>query len=130
MKYLCTALMMLCVWNATAQTKLRDTIPGTTFQYVELMPRAPYNANEYLRTHLHYPLSAKQQHTEGRVIVKFAVKEDGHISDCIILKQLSKACDTEALRVVGSMPPWLPGESKGKKVKVWYVLPIVFDVKN
>jgi TonB-dependent SusC/RagA subfamily outer membrane receptor len=45
-----------------------------------------------------------------------------------------KAMDAEALRVVNAMPDWIPGEQNGKKVAVYYTLPIQFkldgDSKN
>ena len=37
-----------------------------------------------------------------------------------------KALETEALRVVGSMPAWTPGMQDGKPVNTQFVLPIVF----
>lgn len=37
-----------------------------------------------------------------------------------------KALEAEALRVVGSMPAWIPGMQDGKPVNTQYVLPIMF----
>jgi competence protein ComGC len=40
----------------------------------------------------------------------------------------ARAIDAEALRVVNAMPQWTPGEQKGQKVSVYYVLPIQFKM--
>ena len=37
--------------------------------------------------------------------------------------------EKEALRVVNSLPVWTPGERKGKKVAVYYTLPITFRLE-
>lgn len=40
-----------------------------------------------------------------------------------------KAIEKESLRVVNAMQQWTPGEQKGKKVAVYYVLPIKFKLQ-
>ena len=40
----------------------------------------------------------------------------------------SKDIDNEAKRIVRSMPKWLPGEGKGKKVRTRCRLPINFQL--
>ena len=42
----------------------------------------------------------------------------------------AKAIDAEALRVVNAMPQWIPGEQDGKKVAVYYTLPINFKLDD
>jgi protein TonB len=39
---------------------------------------------------------------------------------------MDPALDKEAIRVVSSMPNWIPGRQKGKPVRVKYTLPITF----
>jgi hypothetical protein len=43
-------------------------------------------------------------------------------------EQLGYGLDVEAMRVISDMPDWTPGEVKGKKVKVYYTLPIIFTM--
>ena len=62
----------------------------------------------------------------GRVIVTFVVNTDGSIDDAKIEKSMDPALDKEAIRVVSSMPNWIPGRQKGMPVRVKYTLPITF----
>ena len=91
---------------------------------------AGYDMNKYLSEHLYYPDSAMAHNLEGRVIVKFMVNEDGSISDCKILRGLSPECDSEALRVFRSMPPWKPNKQKGKPVKMSFSFPVLFKLTD
>ena len=101
-----------------------------TFVYVDEMPKAAFDYNDYLVKNMQYPDSAIAHNIEGRVIIKFIVNEDGHISDCEVLRGFDKDCDAEALRVVRNMPAWKPGKVNGEAVKVWFNLPISFKLTD
>lgn len=104
--------------------------PPQVFTYVEQMPAPGYDYQQYLGSHIHYPDSALVHDIEGRVVVKFIVNEDGHISDCTIEKSVNSYIDAEALRVVRSFPRWQPGRQNGKPVRVYFTLPIVFKLTD
>jgi len=62
------------------------------------------------------------------VIVRFTVNENGDIITPVILRSVDPDLDAEALRIVSSMPKWTPGEKDGKKVAVYFTLPIEFKL--
>ena len=98
----------------------------------EKMPEYPYGADSllnYLSNEIVYPKKAQKKGVEGRVYVQFIVNRDGSISDAKVLRGIGVECDEEALRVINSMPNWIPGENNGKKVAVKYTLPIKFVLK-
>lgn len=64
--------------------------------------------------------------TEANVIVQFVVNEDGSVSNLSLLQKDRSAFNQEALRVVKSMPKWIPGEQNGQKVKVYFQVPFRF----
>ena len=103
--------------------------PPEIFSYVEQMPEAPYNVNEYLAKNISYPQMARDAGVSGRVVLKFVVDEEGKIGSIQVVKGIGSGCDEEAKRVVASMPPWKPGKSNGKAVKVYYTLPIKFTLQ-
>ena len=103
--------------------------PPAIFSYVEQMPSAPYDYQDYLNKHIVYPDAARESNIEGRVIVKFVVNEDGAISDVQVQRGIGGGCDEEAKRVVSSFPKWKPGKQNGKPVKVYFTLPIVFKLQ-
>ncbi len=64
---------------------------------------------------------------EGAVYVSFVVKADGTIADWKVVKGISPEIDEEAMRVVGLLREWIPGEQGGKKVDVKMIIPIKFS---
>ncbi|MFT3753980.1 MAG: TonB family protein [Paludibacter sp.] len=56
------------------------------------------------------------------------VNKAGKVEKAEILRGVSPEIDAEALRVVNAMSQWIPGEQKGKKVSVYYTLPIQFKL--
>lgn len=102
--------------------------PAKAVKWVEQMPEFDGQLAEYLSKHIRYPSVAKENNIEGRVTVTFIVDEDGNISDTHIVRGIGAGCDEEAMRVVRSMPKWKPGKQNGKPVKVYLVLPIMFEL--
>ena len=92
------------------------------------MPSFPGNIQQFLRAHLVWPAGRKNKKVEGKVIVKFYIERDGTCSQFKILRSLSPAFDTEALRVLKLMPKWnVDSTAKGG---TWYVLPVSFKKQN
>ena len=65
----------------------------------------------------------------GKVFTTFIVDSDGSIKDVEIIKGLHPDCDEEALRVILSMPKWIPGFQDCKPVRVKYNVPISFLIE-
>lgn len=82
----------------------------------------------FIKRNLIYPEWEKKNQIEGKVFVKFVVNKEGKIVDPEIIKSVpgSKNFDAEVLRLLKIMPDWIPGEHNGKKVDVYYCLPINF----
>jgi len=101
------------------------------FTVVEEMPTYDGGMDaliEYLSSNINYPQEAKDNDIQGRVIVNFIVDKDGSVTNTKIEQGIGSGCDEEALRVVSSMPNWIPGKQKGEAVKVSYNLPIKFKL--
>ncbi len=102
------------------------------FMVVEKMPSFPGGEaalRKYLSKNVKFPAIAQENGIQGRVYVEFVVNKDGKIVDVKILKGVDRSLDEEALRVVRSMPPWEPGEQRGKAVRVSYRIPINFTLR-
>jgi protein TonB len=84
--------------------------------------------SKFMSKNIFYPKLAKENNIEGRVIVRFVVEKDGLISNTDILRKLGFGCDEEVIRLIKSMPKWVPGKQNGKPVRVYYTLPIVFKL--
>ena len=95
-------------------------------------PEYPDGTNalyKYLAENIHYPEQAKADGIEGKVYVRFIVRDNGDIANVEVERGIGGGCDEEALRVVKSMPKWIPATSEGKLVNVQYVIPINFKLQ-
>lgn len=85
---------------------------------------------EFVYRDLRFPEAAKAQGLEGTVIASFVVFADGQVGDIEIVRDIGGGAGEEVLRVLRSMPAWIPGEQDGKKVAVELKLPVAFKMKK
>ncbi len=103
------------------------------FNYVESMPEfagGEVALMKFLSSNISYPSLESDANIQGRVILKFVVDTTGKVNDVSITRSASPGLDAEAMRVVKMLPNFKPGEQDGKKVLVYYHLPIVFKLET
>lgn len=61
-------------------------------------------------------------------MVRFVVTTDGTVGDVQLLTHVDTYCDREAVRVIKSLPKFIPGRQQGKAVNVWYQVPVIFEL--
>ncbi|WP_294670207.1 TonB family protein [uncultured Fluviicola sp.] len=108
-------------------TEMHSAVPQET--EVDKMPEyvgGMEAMTKYMIANVRYPESAVKSKTTGKVIVSFVVTKDGKVTKATVKRGVSKELDAEALRVVSSMPNWIPGEKDGKKVDAEMILPVSF----
>lgn len=126
--------------NKNKQKKQEDKIEkdeeddyySRVLTFADVMPTYPDGDAalvSYIARSIRYPQSALEAGVSGRVICIFVVNEDGSLSDIEILRGISRALDMEAVRVLKTMPKWVPGFQDGRKVKVKCSLPITFRLE-
>ena len=99
------------------------------FDVVEQMPSFPGGPSalfEYLSANVKYPPVAEENGVQGRVICTFIVERDGSITDVRVVKSVDPVLDKEAVRVLKSMPRWIPGKQNNSAVRVKYTTPVTF----
>jgi TonB family protein len=84
---------------------------------------------QYLNNNIVYPIYARKNIIEGRVILTFVVEKDGKINDIKVMKSVDPVLDTEAVRVLSKSPKWIPGTIMGQPVRVVYSIPVNFALK-
>ena len=119
------------------------------------MPKYAGGVNEllkFMRKNLKYPDKALYYKVEGQVEMWFFVDTDGSVKDisaseCKIgrigskkfyrlpadeqlqlKEQFALLFAKEGVRVIRSMPNWIPGELNGKPIRVKYKLPLTFKL--
>ena len=81
---------------------------------------------KFVASNLTYPND--QFDYQGTVYVYFIVESDGCITNAKIIRGISEELDEEALRLVRSMPKWIPAKKNGKVVATDVRLPIRFTL--
>jgi TonB family protein len=123
-----------------------DVIPGednpvqiirndndSIYQIVDEMPEYLGGVEammKYVSENVKYPEEAKDKDIAGRVFISFVVEKDGSVSTVKVLRGIGGGCDEEAVRVVSSMPKWKPGIKDGKPVRVSYMMPLNFKLRE
>ena len=108
----------------------KDTVYITVDKQPEFIgyPLKNTSWNTYVKECLAYPPVAKMNGIQGRVITRFIVEKDGHISNVEVIRGIDPSLDKEAVRLLKSMPNWMPGKQNGKTVRVQCVVPISFQL--
>lgn len=83
---------------------------------------------QWLSENVKYPAEAEEQGIAGRVMVRFVVDEEGNVTNPVIKESVDSLLDSEAIRAVSAMPKWTPGKKDGKAVKVYFTLPVNFQL--
>lgn len=109
-----------------------NTVDESVKEIVEIMPTFPGGEAEllkYLKEHIVYPVVAAEVGVQGKVTVQFVVGKDGSIENVHIARGVDKSLDAEAVRVIKSMPKWIPGKQDGRAVRVKFTVPVNFQLK-
>lgn len=102
------------------------------FEIVEQPPSFPGGEAamyEWLNKNINYPVIAQENNIQGRVTCQFVVGRNGEIEDVKVVRGVDPSLDREAVRVIKSMPKWIPGRQGGNAVKVRYTLPVQFRLQ-
>ena len=103
------------------------------FTTVEQMPQFPGGDAElmkYIQKNLKYPPVAMENNIQGRVVVQFVVTRTGKVGEIKVVRGKDPDLDKEAVRVVRSLPDFIPGKMNGQAVNVWFTLPITFKLQG
>jgi len=117
--------------NANTNTA---SITDSAYTFVDKMPEFPGGTKElakFISRNLKITSDSTNTIFCSKVCIRFIVNEDGQISN------IENMRDTECLQLfeaakktISLMPPWIPGELKGKKVKAYFMIPVNINLKR
>ncbi len=118
--------------DATANGPKIEKNADGVYNYVEQGAEFDGDLVAYLVENIKYPKDAQQERIEGRVVVRFIVDEQGNIINAktVNVKKVDERLSKAAIDVVSNMPKWKPAMHNGKKVKVYYTLPISYKLNT
>lgn len=103
------------------------------FVVVEENPQFPNGGTagllQYLGKNIKYPTIPQENGTQGRVMVQFVVNKDGSIVDVKVIRGVDPYLDKEAVRVISTMPKWIPGKQRGVPVRCKFTVPVTFKLQ-
>ena len=62
--------------------------------------------------------------------MQFVVEKDGSIGEVKVARSVDSDLDKEAVRLVKTLPDFIPGRQDGEPVRVWYTMPVNFNLQN
>lgn len=115
---------------AVIQTKAFAAEQAKLDQNVAKFPGGDAAMYQFLARNIRYPEEAAKKDIQGRVIVQFKVQKDGSITDAKVARGVDPLLDAEAVRVIESMPKFVPATQDGEPVAVWQTMPISFKLSS
>ncbi|MCR8556317.1 TonB family protein [Mucilaginibacter sp. BJC16-A38] len=86
---------------------------------------------KFLAQNIHYPVQARQDGVQGKVILIVVVEKDGTLTNIRVKKGIGDGCDEECVRFLHLSPKWIPGlDEKGTPVRMETTIPISFTLSN
>ncbi|MES2812553.1 MAG: TonB family protein [Bacteroidota bacterium] len=112
----------------------RKESDGSEIEYTEIekqpSPRKGYqDFYKYIGSSFKYSDEAVKNKVNGRIFIEFVIEKDGKIIDVKLVRGLGYGLDEEAIRVISNYENWIPGQQKGKNVRVRYSVPIMISLK-
>jgi len=128
--FACSGNIQAAISDSLQSKKTQNTNADSIYTFVDKMPQYPGGEKEvikFLSQTMRYPEEAVKNEHFGKVVVRFVISKTGKVEKAEVLKGVSPELDAEALRVIGLLPEWTPGEQNGEKVAVYRIVPILFQ---
>ena len=109
--------------SAQATATIVDDAPYS-YEEVEIRPEFPGGNSAFMTfigTNYQMP---EYDGNGGTLKVAFIIEIDGTVTNVNVVKDLGGGTGAEAKRVISKSPRWTSGETRGKKVRVLYEVPI------
>ena len=110
-----------------------DPDDPSVFISIEHMPEFPGGDAALLKwigENIVYPKESAEKGIAGRVACTFIIEKDGSVTNVRVVRPVDPNLDTEAVRVVSSLPKFKPGTQKGQPVRVKYSVPVRYSLKQ
>jgi len=101
------------------------------YSNVDVMPVFPDGTEglkKFIQSNVVYPPEARENNIQEKIYVKFMINKRGKVKNISTTKGQNQILIDAAIKVIKKMPKWKPGEHKGKKVNVWFQLPINYKL--
>ncbi len=106
-----------------------EDVPIYNAEEMPIPPGGDINSfRRWLQNELKYPQIALENNIKGTVTLKFVVERDGSISGIETIASPDKSLTDEAIKQLSKSAKWTPGKQRNRPVRVFYTIPVVFDL--
>ncbi|MDR1729582.1 MAG: energy transducer TonB [Prevotellaceae bacterium] len=110
-----------------------DTLPDGTVVYLNPDTFASFPGGnkamiEFINRNLKYPIHAMESSFQGTVVIKMVIRENGRISNIVVVRSVHEMLDKEAILAVSLMPDFIPAKVKGENVASCFTMPVRFTL--
>ena len=119
--------------HLTSGTSTDDKDVTVAYKVRLVQPAYKGGINElyaYISRNTKYPPKAVQLGNHGTVLLKFAVEKDGRITEVKVINHVDPELSDEAIRVLLSVRSMEPGLYRGRPVKIYFNLPVNFNLNR
>ena len=100
--------------------------------HADTMPEFPGGIDSlhaFMQNNIVVPTYKKKKKITGIVFAQFVINTDGKVENITILKSIknNQNLNQEVIRVINLMPKWTSGIQNGKKVAIYFTLPVKFQ---
>ncbi len=114
--------------NGTCYDSLGNEVEHFDYEVMPMYKGGERRLLNYIASELKYPERSRDAGIQGKVVVRFAVNEDGSISDVEVLQGINPELNLEAIRVIRKLKKFTPGYRDGEPAQVYYMVPIGFSL--
>ena len=108
----------------------KQSRPYTIVEQMPTFPGGEEALRNFISANVKYPALATQKGIQGKVFISFVVTKMGSVANTKVARSVDSSIDQEAMRVVESLPNWIPGKQNGENVDVEYTIPINFKLEK
>lgn len=119
---------------AKKEKQMLPAVDTIIYEIVDRMPtfqgREAKTFSRWASQQVQYPTDAIDRGHQGKVLVRFIIEKDGTPSEFEIFESSRRrSLDKAALDAVKQSPRWEPGIKDGKPVRVYFIVPIIFQLQ-
>jgi periplasmic protein TonB len=123
-------LSTIGIWLICCKAQQPNNVFSGKIEMGHIVPDKPAvfdgNVDEYIKSHIKYPISAIKDSIQGKVLVKCTIDTSGYVKNCILIKCIRKDLDVEALRIIESLHFVKPTMLRGIKINYTYYFTVDF----
>lgn len=85
---------------------------------------------DWVQGRLVYPRMAIENNISGKVTLRFVIERDGSLTNIEEIASPDRSLTEEAIRVLKQSPKWTPGKQRNQPVRIFYILPVEFQLQQ